>query len=329
LYIGRDGRCYVARRYDIYASDDWGTTWRLDCRVPARGWKAWAAKTSSLAKRLLRYYLAAFQVLDDGTRVAVARDGLYRAGPGEIDMTRVFSITRGSRPLNLTADGARLLFGEYGDGFGSSEVFLYVSEDRGRTWEVCYRFPPGNIRHVHNIAVDPWDGHYWVLVGDYDSQPGIGALSKDLRTIDWLIRGVLNSRAVGVIVRPDCLLYGTDSDQNRNYIMRLEKQSGRLACIQEVEGSSLYAAKFGPVHAISTCVEPNPACPSQECALYISRNGDAWQRVQPHRKDRHHPELFQFGTLALPYSYYDQPRGMFSGQAVVGAHNRVRLLEFV
>jgi hypothetical protein len=327
LFVTSQGRCYISRKYDIYRSDDWGAAWQLDCRAPAAGWKSFAAR-SSLVARLLRHYIAAFQVLDDGSRVAVASDGLYRAENGEIEMKRVFTITRGSRPLNLAADGSRLIFGEYGSGLESSEVFIYVSEDRGNTWHVGYRFPAGDIRHVHNILIDPWANHYWVLVGDFDHQPGIGAMSKDLRTIDWIARGNQLSRAVEAIIKPDCLLYGTDSDRSRNYIARLDKQTGQIAKLLEVEGSSHFSASFGPVHAISTCVEPNPVCPSRECSLYVSRDGDSWNRTVTYKKDLYNFTLFQFGNIVLPFSRYEQPMGIYSAQAVVGAHDLVTVLNF-
>lgn len=327
LLVTGGGRCYVSRKYDIFASDDWGQTWRLDCRIPASGWRPWAAAVKPLA-RLLRYNVQALQVFADGSRLAVARDGIYRAAAGEIEMTRVFTYTRGSRPLNLCADGPRALFGEYGDGFGGSEIYIYLSEDFGQSWQIGYRFFPGDIRHIHNVLYDAEKNHYWVMVGDFDKQPGIGVLSKDLSHIDWLTRGGQMSRAVGAILAPECLYYGTDSDRDKNYLARLDKQTGKVEKLREVEGSSLYAASFGPVHVISTCVEPNPSCPSRECSLYVSRDGDRWDRVLPHRKDLLNPVLFQFGCLVLPYSYCSSPWGMFSGQAVVGAHNQTTLLDF-
>jgi hypothetical protein len=278
--------------------------------------------------RLLRYNIQAFRALGDGSRLAVARDGIYRAAAGETTMKKVFTYARGSRPLNFCCDGPRVIFGEYGDGFEESEVFLYVSEDFGQTWEVGYRFVSGDIRHVHNVLFDAFDNRYWVLVGDFDRQPGIGTMSRDMKKIEWLTRGSQESRAVGAIVTADCLYYGTDSDRERNYLVRLEKSSGKSAKLLEVEGSSLYAASFGPVHAISTCVEPNPACSSRECSLYISRDGDRWERTLPHRKDIFNPVLFQFGCLVLPYSQCDRARGMFSGQAVAGAHDLTTLLDF-
>jgi hypothetical protein len=327
LAITAEGYCYVAQKYEVFRSANWGGTWQLDCVVPESGWKPHAANIKPLA-RLLRYNIQALQILDNGSRVAVARDGVYRADADEKRMVRSFKFLRGSRPLNLCAHGSRLIFGEYGDGYYNAEVFLYVSEDLGKTWEIAHRFPTGSIRHVHNVLFDAGVDHYWVFVGDFNEQPGIGALSKDLKHIEWLTRGGQKSRTVGAIITPQCLYYGTDSDREKNYIIRLDKKSGKMEIIREIEGSSQYATSFGPVHVISTCVEPNPACPSRKCSLYISRDGDSWNNIFPHRKDCLNPVLFQFGCLVLPHSVCNQARGMFSGQAVIGAHDRVTLVDF-
>jgi hypothetical protein len=327
LYVGKNDELYVARSYRIFRSDDWGRTWRLDCFVPSKGWKPLAAKLR-LAARLLRYDIAAFEVLPDGTRIAVARDGLYRAEPGALEMTRVFRITRGSRPLNVTVDGARVLFGEYGDGYQNSEVFIYVSEDGGRTFDIGYRFPTGSIRHVHGIQLDPYRDVYWLLVGDYGRQPGIGTLSKDLRNVEWLSRGSQLCRVVRAMIEPDRLTYGTDSDVEQNFIVAMNKDSGKITKLRQVEGASIFATRFGPVSVISTCVEPNLACPGRNCSLYVSWDGFDWRRGPVHRKDWHNPVRFQFGTLVLPYAYNSRPRGMFSGQALQLEDNRVSLVEF-
>lgn len=326
LYIGRKGELYVARRYVIRRSDDGGTSWHTDCLVPPSGWKPLVARLR-LGARLLRYYIAAFQVLDDGSRVAVARDGIYRAAPGETAMTRTFRFTRGSRPLNLAADGNRVLFGEYGNLDGCA-VCIYVSDDGGKTFSVGHQLPRGDVRHIHNILVDPYRHHYWVLAGDFGRQSGIAALSNDLKTLDWINRGNQECRAVSVINMLDRFVYGTDSDRERNFIVTMEKQDGRVERILEVEGSSLYASTFGDVHVISTCVEPNPACPSRECALYVSGDGSHWKRTLVRRKDRFDFKYFQFGTMVLPHSRSALPRGMYSGQAIEQDDDRVYAVEF-
>ena len=251
-----------------------------------------------------------------------------RSGGRNNRMTPVFRITRGSRPLNIAADGCRVLFGEYGDGFDSSGACIYVSEDFGRSFHVGYRFAPGEIRHIHNILVDPYGDHYWVLVGDFGRQPGIGVLSKDMKNIDWVCRGSQQCRAVGAVIEEDGLVYGTDSDRERNFIVRLDRKSGQLKKLREVEGSSLYAARFGAVRVISTCVEPNPKCPSRDCSLYASLDGIDWQRVAVRVKDPFHSVFFQFGTFVLPYAYNGTNSGMYSGQALRGMDDYVVLADF-
>jgi hypothetical protein len=328
LFISQQGELYVARQYAIYRSGDWGTSWQLDCWIPGQLWKR-AVASSRLGRRLLRYDIVALGLLSDGIRVAVARDGLYLAEPGVKEMRRVFQITRGSRPLNIVVDDRnRILFGEYGDVSGEKERFIYISDNKGRSFHVGYTFSPGEIRHVHNVIYDQSNDVYWVLVGDFDGQPGIGVLSKDMSRLDWLVRGDQKARAVGAIVERDCIYYGTDSELTQNFIIRLDKKSGRQDVLQPIEGSSLYASKFGSIKLISTCVEPSLVNRSTVAVLYASVDGSNWSPIKSCQKDCWHPIYFQFGTLVLPTSHYSGARGMFSGQSVKDLDNRTELVAF-
>jgi hypothetical protein len=326
LLIDAYGRCFVAQGYRIIRSEDGGRRWTLDCAIPSNGWRPWVASVR-LGARLLRHYIASLEVLSDGTRVAVARDGIYRALPGEPGMQRVFRFQRGSRPLSLVVDSKdRILFGEYGS-LESSAVCVYASVDRAGSFEPVFTFPAGDIRHVHSIVVEP-SGGFWVLVGDFGRQPGVGLLSDDLRHLDWLARGHQKVRTVGVLVRPECLIYGTDSDRDRNFIVRLDKKTGEVAILREIEGSSLFATDFGACSAVTTCVEPNPVCRSRDASLYLSADGETWDRHLSLAKDRYHPVLYQFGTIVLPFSHCESSLGMFSGQAVDHLDAVTRIVEF-
>jgi hypothetical protein len=326
LLIDARGWCFVAHGYRILRSDDGGRRWTLDCSIPATGWRPWVASVR-LGARLLRHYIASLEILSDGTRVAVAHDGIYRALPGEPVMQRVFHFQRGSRPLSLAVDSRdRILFGEYGS-LERSEVCVYASEDRGGSFEPVFTFRAGDIRHVHSIVVEP-SGGFWVTVGDFGEQPGVGLLSDDLRYLDWLARGHQRVRAVRVLVRPECLIYGTDSDRERNFIVRLDKRTAEVTILHEIEGSSLFAADFGSCSAVTTCVEPNLVCRSRDASLYLSSDGENWDRYASFTKDRYHPILFQFGTLVLPSSHYEGSIAMFSGQAVDELDGTTRIVEF-
>ena len=325
LCIDRLGRLYIARKYKIFRSDDGGISWVLDCRVPTSGWKPLASEFA-LAARLLRFNIQAFQVLDDGTRVAVAWEGIYRAGPGESRMVQTWPVTRGSRPISLSAHGSRVLFGEYGRiGMERLALRVYYSEDSGRHFEPLFEFPKGDIHHVHNVVVDPFSDHYWVLTGDYGKTPGIAALSRDGRHLDWVDRGHQMVRAVSALPRPDCLIYGSDTDLEPNHIIRLDKKTGRWERLQPVEGSSLYAADVAGMAVISTSSETSTTGAVPPCSLYGSRDDVNWTRIISFKKDIWSPML-HFGVVVLPVVQASEtPHWMFSGQALAGHHDRVSL----
>jgi hypothetical protein len=325
LYAAADGGLFISRGYRIFRSGDQGASWELDCFVPQRGWQSLGA-AFALGRRLLRRDIQAFARAPEGWRMAVARDGVYRAGREEIRMRRSFRLTRGSRPLNLCMDGRRVLFGEYGDGLRNPGPRVYLSEDCGRTFAAVYEFPAGDIRHIHNVVLDPYTGDYWVLAGDFGAQPGIGVLSRDTRRFAWLARGRQVFRAVSVLVGEEYLTYGTDSSSEANSIGRLDKKTGRFEKLRDIEGSSLYAGRAGGTGLISTCVEPNPAAPARTCSLYASRDGLAWERVAAYRKDGFHAVYFQFGTLVLPGAGSGGAVTVFSGQALAGFHDRCRVV---
>jgi hypothetical protein len=327
LCIGKTGSLYLSRGYCIFRSDDGGETWNLDCRIPAHGWKPFAARFALVA-RLLRFNVQALQVLPNGNRVAVAHGGIYCAYGGEVEMRRTWQVKRGSRPINLSADGNRVLFGEYGGReMDALRVLVYCSEDGGQNFEPVYEFPQGDIHHIHNVVVDGFQNRYWVLAGDHGRAPGIASLSRDFRHLDWVESGNQMVRAVSVLIRPDCLIYGSDSELETNHIVRLDKKTGQIERILPIDGSSLYAADFGAMGLISTCVEPSAINQGRCASIYGSTDDSSWSPLFSAPKDGWEKNLFQFGTLVLPYVLsHTTVRGMFSGQAIVGYHNRTEIV---
>ena len=326
LYVAESGTTYVSRGYSLYRSSDWGRHWELDAfvRIPPR-W-AWRFQTH-LVQRLFRSQLHTMELLDDGARIVVARNGLFRVEPDATEMELVFEITRGSRPLNLAVDEAgRLAWGEYGQNPQRREVNVYVSEDGGRSFSVAFTFPAGTIRHVHGLTYDPYLQRFWVFTGDYGAEPGIGIFDPDLGDLTWVARGSQACRAVQAIGTREDLLFCTDTELETNAIVRFEKQTGRITRLREVEGSSLFAEKFGDVMLISTMVEPSKVNRSRHVVVYASREGERWSPVLRRVKDRL-PAIFQLGTIVLAKSRAHVSRALISGQSVSGMDNRVAVLD--
>jgi hypothetical protein len=297
-----------------------------DCAL-ALDLKRGAFGRSRLLTRLFRLEIMALRRLGDGARVAIARDGIYRAEPGETRMRRTFRFEAG-RPLDLAVDGAgRLVFGEYRSNEERRPIRVYASDDGGRSFEVKHVFAAGEIRHVHSVTWDPHLRRCLVTTGDYGDECGIAVLHDDLEGIEWLVRGGQRFRAAAILVDERFITYGTDSHVEYNEILRIEKASGRPESLCAVEGSSLYAARFGQVRAISTAVEPSAVNFSREVSLYLSADGEHWKRAVVERKDRWHA-LLQFGTLVLPHSEGDTSWGAFGGQALERIDGQTLLISF-
>jgi hypothetical protein len=322
----RDSTLYIGRRGAVLRTEDAGRSWAVDCTLGPDLRRSFAGR-SRLLSRLLRLDIMALRVLDDGARLAIARDGIYRAESGETRMRRTFRFAAG-RPLNLAVDGrGRVVFGEYRSNPERGPIRVYASDDSGGSFEVTYEFAAGEIRHVHSITWDPHLERCLVITGDYEQECGIGVMGADLEGVDWLVRGGQRFRAASILVDEQFITYGTDSHVEGNEILQVEKATGRCRSLGEVEGSSLYAANFGGVRAISTAVEPSTVNHSREVALYLSRDGERWNRTMVARKDRWHP-LLQFGTFVLPHVEGLPSFGAVGGQALAGLDGQTWIMFF-
>jgi hypothetical protein len=322
-----DGACYAGRGYSILRSADDAQTWAPVAQLPCTMGRR-LASVSRLASRLLRHEVRALAVLPGGSLVAASREGIFYGMPGERRMRPSTVEAAGQTlapPMTLTTGpGGRVVCGEYDSRTAHGRpVRVLVSDDGGRSFQIARVFEGGSILHVHNLVYDPSLRKYWLLAGDHGHEPGIGLLGEDFRDFDWLVKGEQRFRAVEVFDFGDRLIYGTDSEREANAIVSLDKRSGRLERLSDLEGSCIYACRFGGVYALSTTVEPSAVNPSRWAALWVSRDGSRWERVLQAEKDRWHARYFQYGSLVLPRGASERETIFFSGQALRGLDGMV------
>jgi hypothetical protein len=230
-----------------------------------------------------------------------------------------------SPPMCILVDpNGRVMWGEYDSRRAHGKpIRVFVSDDGGASYEVAFVFEGGSIRHVHSLLYDPTANGYWVFVGDELHEPGIGFLSGDFKTLEWLGKGEQRYRAVEAFDFGDHLVYGIDSELERNAIVAMDKKSGRVERLQELSGSCIYACRFGSIFAMSTSVEPSHVNTSPMAELWLSRDGHQWSRCFSGRKDIFPPRLFQFGSIVLPRGCGPSETIILSGQALSGIDNTI------
>jgi hypothetical protein len=262
-------------------------------------WRNWTAITN-LSSRLVRGGFHALAVLSSGEIVAAAPGAIITLRPDKSRFYITHKITRGTRPLHITAvPGGNVFWGEYFDNSSRDEVHIYASTDEGATWGVAYTFPKGAIRHVHNIVHDPWGKCLWLLTGDYGDECRIVRASYDFRQVDVVLQGHQQARAVACVPTEGGLYFSSDTPLEGNAIYHLDRQ-GKLAHLAPLSSSSTYGCRVGGNIFFSTMVEPSTENPDRFVRIFGGRDGRKWRPLLAWRKDRWPMHFFQYGNAFLP-----------------------------
>jgi hypothetical protein len=220
------------------------------------------------------------------------------SGSDEFHVTH--RVQRGTRPLHVTAvPSGSIYWGEYFDNRERAEVHIYVSTDRGRTWQVAYTFLAGSIRHVHNIVYDRWGDYLWIMTGDEGAECKLLRASCDLSSLEVVLAGNQQTRAVAAIPTEKGLYLSTDTPFEKNHVYRLDRE-GNVEQVGDLASSSIFGCRVDEAMFFSTMVEPSAVNTCREVHLAGSRNGTSWQVLARWKKDNLPMRYFQYGNAFLP-----------------------------
>ena len=255
---------------------------------------------SRLTYLLVRDGFHALVALDDKTMIAAVPGAIATRAPESKQFQTTHEVSRGTRPLHIAAvPGGNIYWGEYFDNRARAEVYIYASADHGQTWHVAYTFPAGTIRHVHNIVYDRWADCLWILTGDEGAECRILRADRDLRSIETVLSGNQQARAVAAIPAEDGLYLSTDTPLEQNHVLLLDR-TGRVKKIADLASSSIFGCRTANGLFFSTMVEPSLVNSTREVHLAGSTDGTNWQTQARWEKDSLPMRYFQYGNAILP-----------------------------
>lgn len=313
---------YGCRGYQIVrlrVGDD--AHWEAVARFRPAWWRNLTSRCA-LSYRLVRDGFHALAILDgrtldgqafvgqtsDPTMVGAVPGALVTRTPDSDEFHVTHQVQRGKRPLHVTAvPSGSIYWGEYFDNRERAEVHIYVSTDRGRTWQIAYMFPAGTIRHVHNIVYDRWGDCLWILTGDEGAECKVLRASSDLRSVEVVLAGNQQARAVAAIPTREGLYLSTDTPFEKNHVYRLDR-AGNVEQVGDLASSSIFgcrvSCRVGEAIFFSTMIEPSAVNTSREVHLVGTRvgfrDGANWQVLARWKKDNLPMRYFQYGNAFLP-----------------------------
>jgi hypothetical protein len=295
LYASRGYKLLRAKKVADTSEIEWQPVGSYD---PPR----WRKLSSSLrfASRFSRDGFHALAVLPTGHLVGAVPGAIVTLAPGETEFRVSHKVLRGTRPLHITATpGGQIYWGEYFDNPQRDQVHIYGSVDNGASWRIAYTFPKGSIRHVHNIVHDPWENCLLILTGDNGAECRILRASCDFKTVDVILSGNQQARAVALVPTQDGSYFSSDTPLERNHIYRLNRH-GNISALADLDSSSIYGCRVGSAIFFSTMVEPSEINLARTVSIYGTLDGTRWQKKLSWTKDGWPKGFFQYGNAFLP-----------------------------
>ena len=290
---------YASRGYTLFKAHAPGFDWIPIATYEPEWWRKITSQ-SRLSYRLVRDGFHALAIHPKGNLIAAVPGAIATLQVGDPEFRISHRLMRGTRPLHIAATPeGRLYWGEYFDNAQRDEVYIYASDDGGFHWEVAHTFPRRSIRHVHNIAYDRWANCLWIFTGDYGNECKILRASLDLTTVEEVIGGNQQARAVAVVVEESGLFFPSDTPLEQNHIYHLDRR-GKLRTCCEIPSSSIYGCSTRGGIFFSTMIEPSQVNHSREVMLFGSAIGNQWEALAHWRKDGWPLKYFQYGNAFLP-----------------------------
>lgn len=270
-----------------------------------------------LTRRLFRAEIRNLYHFQNDIWMCIAKKGIFRYNPLSNLFEKCCEIEKGSRPLCLCqAKDGTIYFGEYCYNPERKPMRIFQSNDNGDSWTIAYTFIQGEINHIHGIFQDPYSPKVWVATGDEDDACIFGYTEDGFQTLDRKYVGEQEYRVCTPLFTEKEIIYATDSQYAQNVIRSINRETGEIRDICQIQGSGIYAAQNGALMMISTTVEPSKVNHDRSSHLWYSFNGHDWTELCSYKKDFLKDTLFQFGSIRFPNYEGDCPWLAYNGRAL-------------
>ena len=206
-------------------------------------------------------------------------------------------------------------YGDYGQNVNGEEIHIYKLDESLHS-EICYTFPAGSVKHIHNILYDKYRDRFFIFTGDFGDDVGIYIANSDFSKVTPYLVGQQSYRAVIGKVLENGLLYATDAVMEDNYLYYVPFSDSIPRKLLSLGGSVIYGLILKEGLVFSTTVEPRPSVSSKIISLIDNRRGKgiksnlidvfyvsddlACQKLKSYKKDFLPMRLFQYGCVTFP-----------------------------
>ncbi|MDY0402776.1 hypothetical protein [Sulfurovum sp.] len=289
-----ENEIYISKADKIYKSIDNGKIWELWIALPVSFFEKIKMRTPLLS-RLLRKSIHHLTVLED-MGIIIANKESYIVRNNTISYIEPL---HGSRPMVLCKTKEQdVLYGEYRSNPERSEVHVWKFNKLNLTWDIVWSFD--NVRHIHGIFYDEYTNSIWITTGDDDKEAGIYVTKNNFKTVEKVVGGSQQFRAVQLLFSENFIYFGSDAPDEKNYIYRMYRDGTNIEKLAEVGSSVFYGTKVNNSYFFSTAIEPSSCNQTKYSEIWRSDDGSNWYIYKKKKKDMWSMKYFQYGQIFFP-----------------------------
>lgn len=145
----------------------------------------------------------------------------------------------------IDINDSTIYFGEYFRNVNGNIVRIFRSLNNMRSWEVAYKFQPGQIRHIHAMQKDPYTDKIWVCTGDMDKQSLVAWSDDGFKSIIPIGQGSQLWRVCQLIFTEKAVYWGTDTEiEDIAGIYKMDKNTKEIEKLQKVDGAVFFGTRL-------------------------------------------------------------------------------------
>jgi hypothetical protein len=326
LHSCANGMLWGSLGYAVVCSDDAGASWNHVATLAPSGISSLLSLIAP-TRRLLRLGVRSYIQIDLNSFVAFCQGQIFYWRRDLPTPILVGKIRHGHGPLLQGCcrdDANTCYYGEYWGNKAREEVHIYHWRPDWDAWRLFYKFPAGNIRHIHAVQFDPFAKKIWVATGDRDSESSIGYFTRSADAPRWVpvTQGSQSARAVSLMFTPDFVYWGSDAGKDTSvscdWIYRWSRKTGQVQRLAPVGGPVYYSTMDSQGRLfVSTTVEGSPSEPDRFARVWMSEDGLNWQEIASWQQDAY-PRRFGYGILSFPHGVASDGQLYVVGQGVQG-----------
>lgn len=283
---------------NVYISHRERTKQKLFITLPL-DWQAGLYTLSSLSSRLFRFHVHHAIRFNKNKIVIIGFKRIYSYDLNTGELNSDILMGSGRRPLNIcNAGDSKIYYGEYFNNRDRMPVCIYGSVGEDLKFEPVWQFK--DVRHIHGVFFDPYYNNIWITTGDTDDESGIWVTNDNFHALEKVIGGNQQFRAVQLLFTEKYIYFGSDTPLERNFIYRINRNSGRTEKLNEVESSVFWGCKVKDYLFFSTSVEPSTVNKTRYACIWGSPDGEKWKCIKKFKKDIYPIKLFQYGQIYFP-----------------------------